>query len=117
DFFQCDLSGADAWTVAAHCKSLGDPTMLDDLIFGIKIAKVIACMFKHGPEISLLPRAELLKLTETISKQDAIYFASKCCQHGTNYDMGETTMSMTIFKMSDGQFDVPSRTCGMLRSL
>jgi DNA polymerase I-like protein with 3'-5' exonuclease and polymerase domains len=30
DFFQCDLAGADGWTVAAHCARLGDPTMLED---------------------------------------------------------------------------------------
>ena len=29
-FFQCDLSGADGWTVAARASQLGDPTMLDD---------------------------------------------------------------------------------------
>ncbi len=34
-FFQCDLAGADGWTVAAECASLGDPTMLNDYLAGI----------------------------------------------------------------------------------
>ncbi len=117
EIFQCDLSGADAWTVAAHCKAAGDSTMLDDLVYGIKIAKVIACMFTHGDTISTLSRAELKTLTDTIKKEDPIYFASKCCQHGTNLGMGAETMSFTAFKMSDGAVDVPTAVCKVLSRL
>lgn len=43
--FQCDLAGADGWTVAGWCLELGDPTMYEDYIFGLKPAKIIALMF------------------------------------------------------------------------
>lgn len=100
--FQCDLSGADGWTVAAHCKRLGDSTMLDDLIYGIKVARVIALMFKYGPDISKLDRPTLYEKCKEIKKDDPIYFGSKCCQHGTNYGMGKVLLSNTIFKESEG---------------
>lgn len=44
-FFQCDLSGADGWTVAAHCAALGDDTMLNDYYAKRKPAKIIALMY------------------------------------------------------------------------
>jgi hypothetical protein len=34
-FFQCDLAGADAWTIACWCARMGDRTMLDDLLAGV----------------------------------------------------------------------------------
>jgi len=104
--FQCDLSGADGWTVAAHCASLGDHTMLDDLNAGIKIAKVIAGMFLWGADISRLPREELLKRTAMVPKTDPIYFGSKCCQHGSNYGMGKNLLSATIFIQSEGEVNI-----------
>lgn len=117
DLFQCDLVGADGWTVAAHCASLGDRTMLDDLLAGVKIAKVIACMFEHGPQISNLPRQELLALTKTIPKDSQIYFGSKCCQHGTNYGMGHVLLSATIFIQSEGKVNIPSADAKHLQDL
>jgi len=115
--FQCDLSGADGWTVAAHCARLGDTTMLDDLQAGIKIAKVIAAMFIHGPEVSRLPRAELLTLTSKIPKNDPIYFGSKCCQHGTNYGMGKVLLSNTIFLQSEGGVNISAADAERLQRL
>lgn len=44
-FFQCDLSGADGWTVAAWCEKLGDPTMLNDYYAKRKPAKIIALLY------------------------------------------------------------------------
>lgn len=105
-FFQCDLSGADGWTVAAHCQRLGDPTMLDDLLGGVKIAKVIALMFLKGPQISRLHRNELKILCEGVGKNEPIYFGSKCCQHGSNYGMHKTLLSMTIFLQSEGTINI-----------
>ena len=113
-FFQCDLSGADAWTVAAWCKALGDPTMMDDLLYGIKIAKVIACMFRFGPSVARLPRPELKAMCDKIDKEDPIYFGSKCVQHGTNYGAGHVTVAATIFTMSEGQVQIPSGDCKTL---
>lgn len=115
--FQCDLSGADAWTVAAHCARLGDTTMLDDLRYGIKIAKVVAGMFLHGPEISRLDREALHTLTETIAKHEPIYFGSKCCQHGTNYGMGKVLLSQTIFIQSEGKVNISAADAERLQNL
>lgn len=116
-FFQCDLSGADGWTVAAWCKFLGDPAMLEDLQFGIKVAKVIALMFLKGPQVSQLPRKELYELTNTIDKTDPIYFGAKCCQHGTNYGMGKNLLSDTIFKTSEGDVTISPREAERLQQL
>lgn len=108
DMFQCDLSGADGWTVAARCAQFGDPTMMEDLLAGIKIAKVIAGMFLFGPEISRLNRADLAKTISGIGKSDPIYFGSKCCQHGSNYGMKPPLLSATIFLQSEGEVNIPS---------
>lgn len=114
--FQCDLSGADGWTVAAHCYRLGDPTMLEDLKAGVKIAKVIALMFTNSPKVSQLPRNELKVLCDTITKTDPIYFGSKCCQHGTNYGMGKVLLSATIFTQSEGTVSISSRDAETLQN-
>lgn len=116
--FQCDLSGADGWTVAAHCAALGDPTMLDDLRAGVKIAKVIALMFKHGPDVVRgISREQLKALCDTISKSDPLYFGAKCCQHGSNYGMGKVLLSATIFVQSEGAVNIPARDAERLQDL
>jgi DNA polymerase len=115
--FQCDLAGADGWTVACHCAAHGDPTMLDDLQSGIKVAKVLVCMIEHGPEVSRLPRAELKLLCDKVEKANPNYFACKCVQHGSNYGMKANTMSDTIFKMSEGKIYLDPRTCDLYRDL
>jgi DNA polymerase len=116
-FFQCDLSGADAWTVAAWCAKLGDRTMLDDMLSGIKVAKVIASMFLDGPEIAGLDRLTLKSYANKISKEDPIYFGSKCVQHGSNYGMGKILMSATIFIQSEGKVNLAARDCQKLQDL
>jgi DNA polymerase family A len=113
--FQCDLSGADAWTVAAWCDKMGDSTMLDDLKSGIAIAKVVALMFLKGPQISNLPREDLRLLCNEIKKGDPVYFGSKCVQHATNYDARPPTISATIFTQSEGTINIPSKECGSLQ--
>lgn len=113
--FQCDLSGADGWTVAAHCARLGDERMLEDLKAGIKIAKVIALMFLKGPNVSTLPRDELKAMCALVSSDDPIYFGSKCCQHGTNYGMGKVLLSQTIFIQSEGEVNIPASDADRLQ--
>jgi len=90
--FQCDLSGADGWTVAAHCLKHGDPTMWDDYRSGLKPAKIIAMMYTYGPESTFCSREELRRRCKEESKpggccdQDSwLYFACKRVQHATNY--------------------------------
>lgn len=115
--FQCDLSGADAWTVAAHCARLGDPTMLDDLRAGLAIAKVVAAMFIYGPEVSRLPREQLKKVSDEIEKKNPLVFGGKCCQHGTNYGMGKVLLSQTIFIQSEGKVNISAKDAERLQSL
>lgn len=107
DFFQLDLAGADGWTVAAHCKRLGDPTMLEDYEVGLKPAKIIALLYAFGPDINKLDRESLLwwcKKTnfDVISSVvgTGIYDCSKVIQHGTNYLMGIPTMQINVTKKS-----------------
>lgn len=47
DFWQFDLAGADAWTVAADLAAIGHPAMLDDLLYGIKPALVLYYMLQE----------------------------------------------------------------------
>lgn len=117
EIFQCDLAGADGWTIAAWAKSLGDPTMMDDLLTGIKVAKVIALMFMHGPQISALPREELRKMCDSVSKKDPIYFGSKCCYYGCSYGMGKILLSKTIFLQSEGDVNISAADAGRLQQL
>jgi uracil-DNA glycosylase len=102
DFFQCDLSGADGWTVAAWCKELGDPTMWDDYLAGIKPALVIAALYLEGVSLSRLPRSELKDALNRLKPKMPkwLYPAAKAVQHGSNYDMKPNTMSLNILKQS-----------------
>lgn len=102
DLGQCDLSGADGWTVAAHCAALGDRTMLEDYQFGLKPAKLLALMIRKGRQVMTLQRAELKSLSASVSSEDWDYFACKCVQHGTNYSMKERTLVDIIFQQSEG---------------
>jgi uracil-DNA glycosylase family 4 len=97
-FFQCDLSGADGWTVAAHCKRLGDSTMMDDYLYGLKPAKIIAIAKLLGPQIFRADRAELARLCKETPIPAWLYDACKAVQHGSNYGMGKNTMSTNILK-------------------
>lgn len=102
-FFQCDLAGADGWTVAAHCKRLGDPTMLDDYLAGIKPAKVIALMYKYGREVATWERTKIVEASHEISEKGSegwLYFACKRVQHGSNYGLGKNRMSDQILQDS-----------------
>lgn len=110
--FQCDLSGADGWTVAAHSKRLGDPTMWDDYVFGLKPAKVIARMYE-GVKVNTLTREQLVEECKKVDANGWLYMACKRVQHGSNYGMGKLTMSNQILEDSwkysgDIVYDEPS---------
>lgn len=106
DFFQCDLEGADGWTVASHCARLGDRTMLDDYIAGIKPAKVIGLLYYFGPQINTFERSALKWLCDHVFPvvlKDLgkwLYDAGKVVQHGSNYGMGIPTMLINLMKGS-----------------
>lgn len=116
--FQCDLSGADGWTVAAHCASLGDSTMFDDYKAGIKPAKVLCYLLRHGAS-SLVgkTRQEIYLLTKVISGKDWDYFACKIGQHGTCYLMGPRLLSNMIFIQSEGKVSMSQGDCEDLQRL
>lgn len=100
DFYQYDLTGADAWTVAADLAALGNSAMLDHLYAGIKPSVVIALLTKHG---NLVYEWDLETLRSyhdqflTIVKTDPVekhtYTCAKACQHGTNYGMQPQLMT------------------------
>lgn len=122
-FYQVDLSGADGWTVAAHTKALGDPTMMDDYLYGIKPARVIGLMFLEGAEVSMMNREELKRACKKIGEGDTewLYFSSKCVQHGTNYLLGLSTMQDLIrknsYKIMGTPINVDRKTCEKLQNL
>jgi uracil-DNA glycosylase family 4 len=119
DFFQCDLSGADGWTVAAHCKKLGDPTMLEDYYFGLKPAKIIVLIKDLGSEVNLLDRDSLKNACRVVDPDGWEYFAGKRIQHSGNYLAGiPTTMTIVMkdsYKLSGTPIYLDHGTTGLLQ--
>lgn len=99
-FYQCDLEGADSWTVAANCAKEGDVTMLEDLQVGLKPAKVLALLSLCGESVSKLDREGIKTLLKTTEIPSWLYHASKCAIHGTSYGMGWKTLLQLILKGS-----------------
>lgn len=99
NLFQCDLSGADGWTVAAHCLRHGDSTMWDDYQFGLKPARIIALMYM-GIDVSVLSREQLKGACAGVDDDGWLYFACKRVQHATNYGVGEKTGADQVMKDS-----------------
>lgn len=121
---KCDLEGADAWTVAGQLHKLGDPTMLNDLLAGLKPAMVLALARMFGEHLITAHQdvlAPLLKEHKKFFKLDKgakqTYATSKSVSHGTNYMMQAPTMHMTVFKKSLGELYVPVKECEHLRQL
>lgn len=100
DFFQYDLSGADAWTVAADLAALGNDKMLVHLQNKIKPSIVIVLLLEHGNKVYEwdMPTLQayhndMLKKVKSIPKLVRSYTGAKACQHGTNYGMQPRLMS------------------------
>jgi uracil-DNA glycosylase family 4 len=120
DFCQCDLEGADSWTVAMHAARLGDPTMLDDLLFGIKPAQALAMLVLHGPEANKLDRAALkalIKSSDLKGKNAHIYFMCKKGSHGSNYLMGVPRLAELIYIDSEGEIDISDKEVAKIQHL
>lgn len=119
--FQCDLSGADGWTVAARCLTHNDPTMWDDYNYGLKPARIIALMYQHGVEATQCSRAELKLRCKSVDDDGWLYFACKRIQHGTNYGMQEKTMATQImqdsYKMTGTPIYIEPKVCAALQRL
>lgn len=124
DFWQFDLRGADAWTVAADLATLGHSTMLEDLLAGIKPAKVLVALlnaFRAGTNpaiINNLSRGDLKILVDAIDTSKGWeYFASKIVQHATNYDAKPETCSARVFDESDGAVNLSVKDAGVFQFL
>ena len=118
-FFQCDLSGADGWTVAAHCAALGDRTMLDDYLYGLKPAKIITLALRGQTRYidQRCPRNEIKEACKSVEKESWEYFACKCGQHGSNYLMGPLKLSDLILVQSEGKVVISKREIEDLQRL
>lgn len=134
DFWQVDLAGADAWTVAADLAALGHSAMLDDLSYGIKPSLVLLAMLaeyeagRDPSKINQLDRTTLKTITKAIKKDfddhagvklsdgrdyDWKYLCAKRVQHGSNYDMQPPKLAETIFGDSDGVIDLSPKDAGL----
>lgn len=98
-FWQYDLSGADAWTVAADLASVGYDLMLQHLIHGIKPSKVIVLVL-DGVRFNARDYGALKKLTDQVSGKDWRYTCAKRVQHGSNYGMKEELTAQVLLKDS-----------------
>jgi len=114
-FFQCDLAGADGWTVAAYSAMLGDSTLLDDYRYGLKPARVLACIVR-GYATEFSSREQLKEVGKKISKDDWDYFACKRVQHGCSYLEGALTVSRNILKDSEGKLAMSVPECEKLKT-
>jgi len=120
--FQVDLSGADGWTVAAHCARFDDFAMLEDYRSGVKPAKVICALsILKDNSIATLPSHDLKEIIDGLDIPPWLYAAAKAVQHGSNYGMGGPTMSNNILKRSwkdDGSpVHVAPKDCLALQTL
>jgi uracil-DNA glycosylase len=109
---KCDLKGADGWTVGAYMAMLGDPTMLDDLKFDLKPAKIVAYILKHGAskiQFHSNDREALKNLCDEIQKEDWEYFVSKQGIWGTCYTMGPRKLAERVFIESEGKVNLSER--------
>lgn len=113
-FFQCDLSGADGWTVAAYSAMLGDRNLLEDYLAGLKPANILALILR-GMANENSSREHFTSLRKKVSKDDWDYFACKRVQHGCSYLEGGLTVSRNIFKDSEGKFYLSPAECEKLK--
>ena len=112
-FFQCDLKGADGWTVAAYCAMLGDRTMLEDYLYGLKPYSIVTCKMR-GYEGDYNDRAWLKEECKRVEKDSWDGFACKRVQHGKAYLEGDLTVSRNILKDSEGKLYLSPKECGKL---
>lgn len=135
DFWQFDLRGADAWTVAADLAALGHPTMLEDMLAGIKPAKVLMALleeYEASRDPSAINRMDRSTLKAHLDKiiipepgikdaqgrpGDWKYDVCKKVQHGTNYDAKPDTIAALVFTDSDGLVDLTSREASIYQYL
>lgn len=137
-FWQVDLSGADAWTVGADLASLGYPTMLEDMLYGIKPALVLYFMLQEhangrsAASVNTLPRDILKQRLRDVKQHiasldgrsdpqgrplDWQYLCCKRVQHGSNYGARPEKIAEVIFGDSDGTIDLSPPQAALYQSL
>ncbi len=123
---KCDLKGADGWTIGANMAALGEESMLKDLLAGVKPAQVLALALTYlikgdyAMARNVVVEKNLDKLKEmcsVIKKEDWLYFACKQCIWGFCYLMGVSKAASHIFKVSEGQVDLPVSVIEQLKGL
>lgn len=114
--FQCDLSGADGWTVAAYCAMLGDTTMLDDYRGGIKPYAKIALKLAGRAEAEWKDRVALRAFLREYKLGDIEKLTAKRVQHGGAYLEGGLTISRNVLKDSEGKHYISPTECDKLKN-
>lgn len=115
--WQCDLEGADSWTVAAYCAMLGDRTMLEDLLSGLKPAQVLTMLYREGIRVNSHSRDELKALWKQMNaKKTYEYFLCKIGTHGSCYTMGVLKLARQSFVQSEGAINVPTSEIEKIQS-
>jgi hypothetical protein len=94
--------------------------MFDDLVFGLKPAKIIAVMY-NGVNVSRLTRPAIAEECKKVDPNGWLYMACKRVYHGTDYLMGKLTMSNQIledsWKYGEDPVYVPPSVCEDLQIL
>ncbi len=119
-YAQMDLGGSDGWTVAARCHMLGDFTMWDDYTFGLKPAKILVLILRHGVGVNNWDRSKIKEFADALDVDGAdydIYFSCKRVQHGSNYKMGEKTLADIVLRDSDGVIHLPPKEAHRFQQL
>lgn len=109
---KADLKGADGWTIGAYMASIGDRTMLDDLLFGIKPAQVVAYILVHGADAYFKiarDRVALHAEVQCIGKEMWQYFVSKIGIWGYFYTMGPRALATNVFVQSEGEHNLSEK--------
>lgn len=113
--FQCDLAGADGWTVAAYCAMLGDSTMLEHYRFGIKPYAAIALKLA-GRDVDFTNIPAIKEATKKWKMSPTEKLTAKRTQHGGAYLEGGLTISRNILKDSEGTLYIPPSECDQLKN-
>lgn len=107
---QMDLRGADGWTIGARMASLGDSTMFDDLLAGLKPAQIVCFILRHGyGQLARASRPEIKELLKEVKKEDWDYYVCKQVIWGTCYLMGPRKAAEQIFKESYGKVNLTEK--------
>lgn len=105
DWWKLDLTGADAWTVAARCASLGDDTLLLDLQAKLKVPVLIA-LAMEGRNINEIDRDGLLELSSQY-KKDWRYICFKRATYGSFYGMAPKKIRSLVVNDSYDETGIP----------